>query len=291
MHSTHVYSDPTYFPFRKKGEERVVTLSGASYMSGKEKLDQEIPIPPEVEEWGNFAEMQYDDQTSQDQQELEEMQAHSEKDIVEDKGTPIENQIVGYNAAQDQYAIKSAGEIKYVDSSELFQRVSDGEKVFVEGVNDSIPGFSIAYQENDDIFIKEGSNMFIEHITVEKYKKKLDHLSQSAASYNRFDSILDNITEIFLHELIREDEERMQTNDMLNYTKTYDRSYSFPEVLELEDDKYPDEVHAYAAKIAPNVVDKDKLIFAQAQKAVLLRFGTWFEIEIRRSERNLHLRS
>jgi hypothetical protein len=28
-------------------------------MSGKEKLDQEIPIPPEVEEWVNAAEMQY----------------------------------------------------------------------------------------------------------------------------------------------------------------------------------------------------------------------------------------
>ncbi len=37
--TVHTHSDPTYFPFRKAGEERVVSLSGASYMSGKEKLD------------------------------------------------------------------------------------------------------------------------------------------------------------------------------------------------------------------------------------------------------------
>ena len=109
MYSTNVYSDPTYFPFRKSGEERVVSLSGASYMSGKEKLDQEIPIPPEVEEWGNLAEMQYENQTSDDQQELTESQVHSENESVESRSIPIENQIVGYNAALDQYALISAG--------------------------------------------------------------------------------------------------------------------------------------------------------------------------------------
>ena len=57
--------------------------------------------------------------------------------------TPLENQIVGYNEAQDRYAVRSAGEITYMDSSELFQKVSDGEKVFVERVQGSIPGFSI----------------------------------------------------------------------------------------------------------------------------------------------------
>ena len=34
----------------------------------------------------------------------------------------------------------------------------------------------------------------------------------------------------------------------------------------LERDKYPEEVHAYAAKIAPNAVDKYELTLAQAQK-------------------------
>ncbi len=190
MYRTNVYSDLTYFPFRKSGEEREVALSGASYMSGKEKFDQEMPSPPEVEEQGNLAEMQYEDQTFDDQQELTESQIHSENESVENRSTSIESQIVGYNAAQDQYALISAGEIKYVDSSGLFQKVSDGEnlKIFVEGVKDLIPGFSITYQENY-MFIKEGSNMFVEHITVEDFKKKLDSIYQSTASPNKFYSM------------------------------------------------------------------------------------------------------
>jgi hypothetical protein len=79
--------------------------------------------------------------------------------MTKDTSTPIENQIVGYNEAQDQYAVKSAGEIMYVDSSELFQKVSDGEKVFVEGVQGSIPGFSISFQDQEDMFIKKDGNM------------------------------------------------------------------------------------------------------------------------------------
>ena len=88
MYSTNTYSDATYFPFRKVGEGRVVSLSGASYMSRKEELDWEIPIPPEVEEWPNITEMRYDVQTSKDHQELEGL---SEKDISVDKSPPIEN--------------------------------------------------------------------------------------------------------------------------------------------------------------------------------------------------------
>ncbi len=61
MYSTNVY-DPTCFPFRKKGEERVTSLSGGIFMSGKDKglLEQEIPIflPPQVQEWVISAEMQ-----------------------------------------------------------------------------------------------------------------------------------------------------------------------------------------------------------------------------------------
>ena len=118
----------------------------------------------------------YDDQTSEDQQEMEQTPVHSETGKMEDDHTPAESQIVGYNAAQDQYALQSAGEIKYVDSSELFQRVADGEKIFVEGVKDVIPGFSITYQENDDMFIKEDSNLFVHHITVDEFKKELDNI-------------------------------------------------------------------------------------------------------------------
>jgi len=94
--------------------------------------------------------------------------------MVTDKRPPVENQIVGYNEAQDQYVLRSAGETSYVDSSELFQKLSNGEKVFVEGVKDSIPGFSITFQDNEDMFIKEDNAMFVEHINVDEFKKKLD---------------------------------------------------------------------------------------------------------------------
>jgi hypothetical protein len=68
----------------------------------------------------------------------------------------------------------------------------------------------------------------------------------------------------------------MQTKDLLNDPKTYDRSYSLPE--ELEHDKYPEEVHAYAAKITPNAVDKDELTLAQAPKPELqFERPSWLE--------------
>ena len=83
---------------------------------------------------------------------------------------------MGYNEAQDQYAVKSAGEIKYVDSSELFQKVSNGERVFVEGISESTPGFSIFFQDQEDVFIKKDGKMCVEHVTVEEFKKKLHDL-------------------------------------------------------------------------------------------------------------------
>ncbi len=77
-------------------------------MSGKEQLDQEIPIPPEIEKWINTADMQYNTSELEDQQELDEFNEH-EMDVVTDEIPPIENQIIGYNEAQDQYVLKSAG--------------------------------------------------------------------------------------------------------------------------------------------------------------------------------------
>jgi hypothetical protein len=118
--------------------------------------------------------------------------------------------------------------------------------------------------------------MFVQHITVDEFKKKLDSIYQSTSSPSKFYSMQDNLKEIILNQLIQEDEERMRTKDLLNDPKTYDRSYSLPEVL--EHDKYPEEVHAYAAKIAPNAVDKDELTLAQAQKPELqFEWPLWLE--------------
>jgi hypothetical protein len=49
--------------------------------------------------------MQYNLLTSEDQQELAATEIGSEQDMVTDKRPPVENQIVGYNEAQDQYAL------------------------------------------------------------------------------------------------------------------------------------------------------------------------------------------
>ncbi len=78
-------------------------------MSGKEQLDQEIPIPPEIEKQIDTADMQYDTSELEDQQKLDEFNEY-DMDVVTDKTPPVENQIIGYNEAQDQYVLKSAGE-------------------------------------------------------------------------------------------------------------------------------------------------------------------------------------
>ncbi len=70
--------------------------------------------------------------------------------------------------------------------------------------------------------------------------------------------------EIILRDLIKDDEEKMRSKDVWKDTSTYNRSYSFPEVL--DHDHHPHEVHAYAARIIPNTVDKGELTLAQAQK-------------------------
>ena len=50
---TSYWADPTFFPFRKTGGERVTSLSVGRYMSGKEEFQQEIPLPPPYEDWIN----------------------------------------------------------------------------------------------------------------------------------------------------------------------------------------------------------------------------------------------
>jgi hypothetical protein len=143
-------------------------------------------------------------------------------DVVTDRTTPDENQIIGYNEAQDQYVLKSAGYISYVDSSELFQKVSNGEKIFVEGVKDSIPGFSITFQDNEDMFIEEDSALYVQHITVDKFKKNLnsiiDQLNYRVSSIQ----YMTKTKTLILKELIREDEERMQSKDVWKDKQAYD---------------------------------------------------------------------
>jgi hypothetical protein len=81
-HCTLVVTQNTFCSGRREPEKNKlfhypVTVQGichcAGYMSlaGKEKLDQEIPLPPEMEEWVNYSEMHHDVQTLEHQQEIE----------------------------------------------------------------------------------------------------------------------------------------------------------------------------------------------------------------------------
>ncbi len=59
-------------------------------------------------------------------------------------------------------------------------------------------------------------------------------------------------------------------------SNTHDRPFSCPAVLRHH--TFPGEVHAYAARIAPNAPDKDELTLAQAQKQELKHnLSLWLE--------------
>ena len=53
------------------------------------------------------------------------------------------NEIVGYKESTDQFILQSAGERTFVDSSELFDKVSNNEVVFVNGIEGVIPSMSV----------------------------------------------------------------------------------------------------------------------------------------------------
>ncbi len=82
--------------------------------------------------------------------------------------------------------------------------------------------------------------MFVEHVTVDEFKKKLDTIYRSTGLPSQFYSVHDNIRDIIQKDLIREDANKDAWKDH----QTHVRSFSVPE----EHDKYPEEVHAYAAK-------------------------------------------
>ena len=81
------------------------------------------------------------------------------------------NEIVGYNESTDQYILQSAGEITLVDSSELFDKVSNNEIVFVNGIEGVIPSMSVSYGENEEIFVREGTRMEVEKFTLSDFNE------------------------------------------------------------------------------------------------------------------------
>ena len=116
--------------------------------------------------------------------------------------------------------------------------------------------------------------MFVEHVIVNDVKKKLNEIYSSTESMSQYNEIQDNLKEIILRDLIREDEEKMRQKSIWKDNQMYDRSYSFPEVL--EHDKYPEEVHAFAARTVPNTFDKDELTLTQAMR-LKAEWPLWLE--------------
>ena len=92
--------------------------------------------------------MTFDEQQELDQA-AEDSDAPTSRSIHDQKI----NEIVGYNESTDQYILQSAGEITLVDSSKLFDQVSNNEVVFVNEIEGVIASMSVSYGEDDEIFV------------------------------------------------------------------------------------------------------------------------------------------
>ena len=78
------------------------------------------------------------------------------------------------------------------DFSELFQKVSNGERTLDEWVKDSITKFLSTFQDNEDMFINEYNAMYVQHIAVDEFEMKLDSIYWSTKSQSQLCSIHDN---------------------------------------------------------------------------------------------------
>ena len=135
----------------------------------------------------------------------------SEKGNIEADDTPVERQIAGYNSAQDHMLYnqweKSNIPVSPSEGKLMERRYCWRRKRF----NSWILNYLSDDQENNDMFIEEGSNMFVWHITVDEFKNRLDSIYLSTSSSSKLYSMQDNLKQIILNELIWEDEKRMQT--------------------------------------------------------------------------------
>ena len=65
----------------------------------------------------------------------------------------------------------SAGEITLVDSSKLIDKVSSNEVVFVNGIEGVIPSMSVSYGEDDELFVREGTQMDVENFSLSDFNE------------------------------------------------------------------------------------------------------------------------
>ena len=148
-------------------------------MSGKEEFQQEIPLPPPYEDWINASVIE-NQLTFDEHQELDQVAEDSDAPTSRSKDDQKINEIVGYNESKDQYILPSAGEITLVNSSKLFEKVSNNEVVFVNGIDGVIPSISVSYGEGDEIFVREGAQMDVEKFTLSDFNEKLIEIFDTA---------------------------------------------------------------------------------------------------------------
>ena len=83
-----------------------------------------------------------------------------------------QNEIAGYNKSANQYVLQSAGEITFVGSSELFEKVDNNEVVFINGIEGAILGLSISHDDDNEIFVREGTQMEAEKSKLSDFTAK-----------------------------------------------------------------------------------------------------------------------
>ena len=81
--------------------------------------------------------------------------------------------------------MQSTGEITLVGSSKLFDKISNNEIVIVYGIDSIkgvIPSMSVAYGEDDEIFVWEGTQMEVKKFTFSDFNEKLIEIFDAANS-------------------------------------------------------------------------------------------------------------
>ena len=98
----------------------------------------------------------------------------SDNQMTKDASTPLENQIVGHNEAQDRYA--QTVSITLSDQQEK-QRTWILASCFRRCLmvrNCLLKEYKVQYLDSrgeEDMFIKKDGKMFVEHITVQEFKQ------------------------------------------------------------------------------------------------------------------------
>ncbi len=100
-------------------------------------------------------------------------------------------------------------------------------------------------------------------------QKGIRSIYRSTESPSLFFSIDDNIKDIIIKDLIREDDGQMQSKDVWKQKQAYDRSFSFPEILEQ---------CMRQKQFQINVFDKDELTIAQAKNIRGVEWPQWQKV-------------